>query len=102
MTGLVDLGKHTIIHPKAQLIAEGGDIIIGDCCIIEEKVRIINRKQIDPETGKPSTVKRDLKIGSYNMFEVGTVIDSAVEIGDMNEFGVKSVVPEGAKIESFC
>ncbi len=36
------------------------------------------------------------------MFEVGTVIDSVQEIGDMNEFGVRSVVGEGSKVESFC
>lgn len=55
------------MHPGCSIIAEGGDIYIGEFNIIEEKVRIINRAKKD-ETGK--VIKRDMHIGSYNVFEV--------------------------------
>jgi len=46
-------------------------------------------------------VKRPMRIGSYNLFEVGCIIESA-EIGDMNEFGVKSMVGGGAVVPTCC
>lgn len=88
MHGLITFGDHCIVHPGCSIIAEGGDIHIGEYNIIEEKVRIINRIKKD-ENGKP--IKRDMKIGSYNVFEVYTVIDST-DIGDMNEFQHRCVV----------
>lgn len=42
-----------------------------------------------------------MKIGSYNTFEVGCYIDTS-EIGDMNEFGVKSSVLAGSLIGNGC
>ena len=86
------------MHPKCQIIAEGGDIIFGEYCIIEEKVRIINRAKKD-EQGK--LIKRDMRIGSFNFFEVHSQLDST-DVGDMNEFQFKSVVQDGCKIEDFC
>ena len=41
--GLSVLGTHTVIHPKAQIIAEAGPIIIGESNLIEEQTQIINR-----------------------------------------------------------
>lgn len=70
------------MHPGCSIIAEGGDIHIGEFNIIEEKVRIINRVRKD-EAGRP--IKRDMHIGSFNVFEVHCQIDSS-EVGDMNEF----------------
>ena len=42
-----------------------------------------------------------MRIGSYNMFEVGTIIESS-DIGDFNEFGVKSIVAAGSLVGSSC
>lgn len=55
------------MHPGCSIIAEGGDIHIGEFNILEEKVRIINRVKKD-ENGRP--IKRDMHIGSFNVFEV--------------------------------
>ena len=57
------------MHPGCSIIAEGGDIIIGENNIFEEKVRIINRNRKD-EHGRP--IKKDMIIGNFNVFEVGT------------------------------
>jgi hypothetical protein len=65
---------------------------------VEEKCKIINRLRKD-EQGKP--IKRDMRIGRYNFFEVGCAVDSS-DVGDMNEFQFKSIVSEGSKVESFC
>ena len=41
-------------------------ITFGESCIIEERVRIVNRGVRDPATNK--FVKKDMKIGSHNLF----------------------------------
>lgn len=46
-------------------------------------------------------VKKTMRIGNYNLFEVGAVIEST-DIGDLNEFGVKSVVMAGSLIGNSC
>lgn len=73
------------MHLKATIIAEGGDIIIGDYTIIEEFVKIWNQPRKDKEG---NLVKKTMKIGNYNLFEVGAQVYSS-DIGDLNEFGVK-------------
>ena len=40
--GNVTFGEGCIVHPGAQILAEGGDIIMGDFNIVEEYARIIN------------------------------------------------------------
>ncbi len=42
-----------------------------------------------------------MRVGSYNLFEVGCAVEST-EIGDMNEFGVKSVVQGGSVVTNCC
>jgi len=43
----VTFGENCIVHPLCSIIAEGGDIHIGEYNIIEEKVKIINRLKKD-------------------------------------------------------
>ncbi len=83
-------GEHVIVHPGCSIVAEGGDIYIGDYVIIEEKVRILNRLKKD-EQGKP--IKRDMTIGNYNVFEVYAYIENT-NIGNLNEFQHRSVVQD--------
>ena len=42
-----------------------------------------------------------MKIGSYNLFEVGAQVYSS-DIGDLNEFGVKCQIPAGSQIGNCC
>ena len=42
-----------------------------------------------------------MRIGNYNTFEVASVVDSS-EVGDLNEFGVKSSVMPGCVIGNSC
>ena len=42
-----------------------------------------------------------MRIGNYNSFEVGCLVESS-EVGDMNEFGVKSSVSQGSQITQGC
>jgi acetyltransferase-like isoleucine patch superfamily enzyme len=65
--GKVTFGEGCVVHPSCTIIAEGGDIHIGEYNIFEERVRIINRAKKD-EQGK--LIKRDMHIGNYNIFEV--------------------------------
>lgn len=43
LRGDITIGTNTIIHPCAIIIAECGPIVIGDNCLIEEQVQIINK-----------------------------------------------------------
>jgi carbonic anhydrase/acetyltransferase-like protein (isoleucine patch superfamily) len=43
LRGDITIGSMTVIHPRASIIAEAGPIIIGECNIVEEQARIINR-----------------------------------------------------------
>ncbi len=43
LVGDITIGARTVIHPKAQIIAESGPIIIGENNLIEEYAKIINR-----------------------------------------------------------
>ena len=42
-----------------------------------------------------------MRIGSYNLFEVGSIVESS-DVGDMNEFGVKSSVAANCQIGNGC
>lgn len=90
--GNVIFGDGCVLHPQCTIDAEGGDIIFGDCNIIEEYVKIVNYARKDAQG---NIVRRTMRIGSYNLFEVGAIIEST-DIGDLNEFGVKSAVLAGS------
>ena len=45
--GNVIFGDGCIVHPGAQILAEGGDIILGDYNIVEEYARIVNQPRKD-------------------------------------------------------
>ena len=95
--GNVIFGDGCIVHPGANINAEEGDIIFGDYNIIEEYARIVNR----PRDTKQGKVKQTMRIGNYNTFEVGCYVESS-EIGDMNDFGVKSSVLKNCVIQNSC
>jgi dynactin-6 len=46
LRGDITIGSMTVIHPRASIIAEAGPIIIGECNIVEEQARIVNRLEI--------------------------------------------------------
>lgn len=96
--GNVIFGVGCIVHPGANINAEDGDIIFGDYNIVEEYARIINKARDD---GKGNAVKKTMRIGSYNTFEVGSYVEAS-DIGDMNDFGVKSSVLRGCTIANSC
>ena len=37
------LGAGTIVHPRAEILAESGPIVFGENCLIDETAKIINR-----------------------------------------------------------
>jgi dynactin-6 len=63
--GEVEIGKGTVVHPSAKLLALCGPITIGENCLIEERVVIKNCT--------PDSV---LSIGDSNCFRVGSIITS--------------------------
>ena len=96
--GNVTFGEGCIVHPGANINAEEGDIVFGDYNIVEEYARIVNKPR---EDGKGGLIKKTMRIGSYNTFEVGSYVECS-DIGDMNDFGVKSSVLKGCTIQNSC
>ena len=93
--GDVSIGSKTVIHPKAQIIAEAGPIIIGENNLIEERTRIINR---NPEGAETTPV---MIIGNNNVFEVDCC-SNALKIGDHNVLESKSFVGRTTVLSNGC
>eukprot|EP01095_Lingulamoeba_sp_RSL-Kostka_P006986 TRINITY_DN220_c0_g2_i2.p1 TRINITY_DN220_c0_g2~~TRINITY_DN220_c0_g2_i2.p1 ORF type:complete len:119 (-),score=26.85 TRINITY_DN220_c0_g2_i2:38-394(-) len=94
IVGEVTIGKGTFIHPRAEIIADAGPIIIGQFNIIEELVKITN--------GNDPNQNYVVIIGNSNTFEIGSEI-SAKQIGNSNTFQVKSKYGyDGRRINIFC
>jgi dynactin-6 len=68
IVGNVYFGEGCVVHNNATIQADGGDIIFGEYCIIEDHVRIVNQPRRDREN---NVVKKTMKIGNYNLFEIG-------------------------------
>jgi carbonic anhydrase/acetyltransferase-like protein (isoleucine patch superfamily) len=43
LQGEITIGAGTVIHPKAQILAEAGPIVIGENNLVEENAVIANR-----------------------------------------------------------
>ena len=97
--GPVVFGDGCVVHPGAFIDARGGTISFGENCIIEEKVRIVNKPRGKDPNGIP--IMREMKIGNYNLFEAGCNISSCM-IGDMNEFHHKCFVDDNCKVANCC
>ena len=97
--GQVNFGIGCIAHPGCFIDARGGTINFGEYNIIEEKVRIVNKIRAKDSKGKP--IMKDMNVGSYNIFEVGTMVSTS-EIGDYNEFQSKCVVEDNCRVGSNC
>ena len=97
--GSIQFGDGCIVHPGAYIAAKGGPIIFGENCIIEEKARIVNKVKGKDAQGK--TIPHEMKIGSYNVFEAGSIVTSS-RIGNLNEFQHKSFVDDNCRIGNAC
>lgn len=95
LSGDITIGHKTVVHPTASIIAENGPIVIGECNLIEEYTKIINR---DSEP---------MVIGSFNVFEVGAHSES-LKIGDNNvleskcHLGKNTLLTSGCVIGAMC
>ena len=95
IVGDVSIGSKTVIHPKAEIIAEAGPIIIGENNLIEERSRIVNRNSSGAET-TPVMI-----IGNNNVFEVDCT-SNALKIGDNNVLEMKSFVGRASVLTNGC
>ena len=93
--GQIGFGHGTILHPDCSIRAESASIVLGEFNIIEERVRILNRKPEENPSPAP------MVIGNYNLFEVGCQIDFC-EIGHYNTFEHRCKVEANCKIGNCC
>ena len=61
-------------------------------------MKIVNQQRKDRDG---NIVRKNMKIGSYNLFESGCVVSSS-DIGDYNEFQINSKIGGGCLIGSGC
>ncbi|XP_011494591.1 PREDICTED: dynactin subunit 6 isoform X1 [Ceratosolen solmsi marchali] len=95
LKGDITIGSHTVVHPRASIIAEAGPIIIGEGNIIEEMSTIINRISPD-DTGTPVQI-----IGNYNVFEVDSTCEAS-KVGDNNVLECKAYVSKQVELTNGC
>ena len=95
LMGEISIGTRSVVHPKAQIIAEAGPIIIGENNMIEERAKIINAKDPNGETTKV------MIIGNNNVFEVDST-SYALKIGDYNNLESKSTVGKSTVLTNGC
>lgn len=93
--GQIGFGHGTILHPDCSVRAESASIVFGEFNIIEERVRIVNRKPSE------NSIPAQMMIGSYNLFEVGSQIDHC-EIGSYNVFEHRCHIEPNCKIGNSC
>lgn len=93
LKGDITIGAGCVVHPKACIIAEGGPIIIGENCIIEEYSTIINKAGDEPDI--------PMKIGANNVFEVSCHIESR-NIGERNIFECRSFISDQVVVTTGC
>jgi dynactin-6 len=98
ITGNVYFGDGCVVHQGAVIHADGGEIYFGENCVIEEYVKIINQQRKDREG---NIVKKTMRIGSHNLFEIGSQISSS-DIGDYNEFQINCKIGGGSAVGSSC
>ncbi|PWN96927.1 trimeric LpxA-like protein [Tilletiopsis washingtonensis] len=88
LRGTITIGNGCVLHPRASIVALGGPVHLGADCIVEENVRIVNRRS------------EALMIGESNLFEVGCFIEAA-EIGSHNTFEPRCSVASSVRIGSY-
>ncbi|EGZ28563.1 hypothetical protein PHYSODRAFT_467832 [Phytophthora sojae] len=89
LQGAVTVGDRCAIHPGASVRAEGGPIVLGERCFVEDGAVLVN------------DAPDEMRIGRDNLFESGCVLRSA-RVGDGNWFEPKAEAREGSVIGSNC
>lgn len=90
LTGDIRVGSGTVVHPRCTIsCVEGGSIVIGPDCVIEEQVAIVNRQPVTME------------IGAMNLFEVGCRVE-ALRVGSRNVLEPKSQLGAGTSVGDGC
>jgi len=100
LVGEISIGEGTVVHPKANIIAEAGPIIIGKNNIIEEQTTIRNSWPEDA-TEEQKKTKRTMNIGDNNVFEVGCLVE-ADRIGKCNVVESKTFLSKGCILGDGC
>ncbi|XP_076178693.1 dynactin subunit 6 [Ptiloglossa arizonensis] len=98
LKGDITIGPKTVIHPRANIIAEAGPIIIGEGNIIEEMATITNR--LPPNSPELTTIPVQI-VGSYNVFETDSTCE-AFKLGDNNILESKAFVGREVEITNGC
>lgn len=93
----ITIGKGNIFQPGVLIETQGGEVVIGDNNIFEEKTKIYNMSvKID---GKLSNQK--MVIGNGNIFKVQSKVFTS-NIGNYNIFGEKSSIDLACNIKDGC
>lgn len=89
LKGDITIGAGTVVHPKATIFAIVGPIVIGQNCIIEEGVIIVNRR------------KEIMRIGDDNLFEIGCRVESP-SVGNSNTVSTRARLHYTIRLTSHC
>lgn len=87
--GSVTIKTGSVIHPHSKIDASRGPIVIGENCIVEERVQLVSANE------------GGMNIGDANSFRAGCCV-CAAEIGNCNIFEPASRVFASISIPNFC
>mmetsp|Transcript_54377 Transcript_54377/g.124740 ORF Transcript_54377/g.124740 Transcript_54377/m.124740 type:complete len:158 (-) Transcript_54377:131-604(-) len=90
LQGDVTVGDGSIIHPLAELRANGGAIVIGANCVVEERVQIL------------SSAGSITSIGDFCHLEVYAVVQPGAQLGRGCLVECRGMVPEGCNLQAGC
>ncbi|KAF4595770.1 transferase hexapeptide domain protein [Ophiocordyceps camponoti-floridani] len=89
------LETQTVIHPRARVESTVGSVVVGRCCIIQERA-LLGARPADSRDG-------GVVLGDYVVIEVGCIIEAGeTEIGDGTTVHVGSRIGSGAKVGKHC
>ncbi|KAL2731521.1 dynactin subunit 6 [Vespula maculifrons] len=98
LKGDITIGKGTVVHPRASILAEAGPIIIGEGNIIEEMATIANR--LPPDAPESTMIPVQI-VGNYNVFEVDCICE-AHKVGDNNILETKAHISKDVELTNGC
>ncbi|RDA87823.1 hypothetical protein CP532_2987 [Ophiocordyceps camponoti-leonardi (nom. inval.)] len=94
----ITMEAQAVIHPRARVESTLGSVVVGRCCVIQERAHVGARPAKADATRDGGVV-----LGDYVVVEVGCTVEAGeTEIGDGTTVHVGSRVGSGAKIGKHC
>lgn len=100
LDSLISIGYRSAIRSNTEIHADGGQIIIGNCCFINRNCMIVSHKRITIKNGV--TIGPNVCIYDHDHDGSGGYEMSDVMIGENTWIGAGSILLKGIKVGDNC